>query len=337
MRTTTSLGTVFAIGLALSFAHVVSAQNEISGTMMVVKGDVKVTSAKSGKTDPAKVGTKVYSGDTIASAADSRAKIVMSDKNVINISPDSKITIEKYENSEKGGRNVELKVDYGKVRASVEQKYDGEKNKFNIRTPTAVAGVRGTDFVTGFNRATGQTRIVTFTGVVAAGQAGPGGQILNAVFVRPGMATNIDQGKPPEPPRPMPASDLKNIETEMGGAAGALPDSAGPVDGPADKQNPTEQAEAKPDQSQNADQAASDQPVERAPAAIPGQMLDSKDLDTVNIVKDIGRADGGIPVTAPPNFIPGGYQPPVGPTPNPFLDNAIRNQKSRVNVKIVTQ
>lgn len=335
MRMTTSLGTVFAIGLALSFAHVVSAQNEISGTMMVVKGDVKVTSAKSGKTDPAKVGTKVYSGDTIASAADSRAKIVMSDKNVINISPDSKITIEKYENSEKG-RNVELKVDYGKVRASVEQKYDGEKNKFNIRTPTAVAGVRGTDFVTGFNRATGQTRIVTFTGVVAAGQAGPGGQILNAVFVRPGMATNIEQGKPPEPPRPMPASDLKNIEAEMGGASGALPDSAGPVDGPADKQNPTDQAENKPDQSQNADQAAGDKPAERAPAAIPGQMLDAKDLDTVNIVKDIGRADGSAPIQVPVNFVP--IQPqPVGPIISDFVKETSKTQRSNVRVIIVPQ
>ena len=50
--------------------------------------------------------------------------------------------IEKYTNDAKtDSRQVELKVEYGKVRATVEQKYDGEKNSFNVKTPTAVAGV----------------------------------------------------------------------------------------------------------------------------------------------------------------------------------------------------
>ena len=205
--------------MAFATSQKVESQNEINVTMMVVKGDIKVTYGKTGTTISSRVGNKVYPGDTITSGADSRAKIVMSDKNVLNISPDSKITIAKYENDpSKDARNVELKVDYGKVRAGVEQKYDGEKNKFNIRTPTAVAGVRGTDFVTGYNPSNQQTRIVTFTGVVAAGQPGPGGQILNAVFVKPGMATNIMMGKPPEPPRPAPKDDLNTSAMDADGS-----------------------------------------------------------------------------------------------------------------------
>ena len=287
--------------MAVGNSNLVGAQNEISGTMMVVKGDVKVTSGKSGKTDPAKVGTKVYAGDTIASGAESRAKIVMSDKNVLNISPDSKVTIAKYENDPtKDSRNVELKVDYGKVRAGVEQKYDGEKNKFNIRTPTAVAGVRGTDFITGFNPATQQTRIVTFSGVVAAGQPGPGGQILNAVFVKPGMSTSIDQGKPPEPPRPMPTEDLNKANLDVADG------SPGPKGEGASQGAPTT------------------------------SMVSGDDMDPKK--NPVGQADRG-PASqdgSAPMFV---TQPkvPVAPTPNPFLDNAIRNQKSRVNVKIVPQ
>lgn len=191
------------------------AQAETYGTMMVVKGDIKVASAKSGKVENAKVGFKVYEGDAITAGADSRAKIIMSDKNVLNISPDSKITIAKYENnSQKGSRNVELKVDYGKVRASVEQQYDGEKNKFNIRTPTAVAGVRGTDFLAGFNPQTRKTQVVTFSGVVAVGQAGANGQISNPVFVQPGQTTSVSEGQAPEAPKALPKEQVQDMNNE---------------------------------------------------------------------------------------------------------------------------
>jgi len=185
----------------------------ISGVMMVVKGDIKVTS-KDGKTEAAKVGKKVVAGDTITSGPDSRAKIVMADKNVINVSPDSKIVIEKYENDGKDKKNVELNVVYGKLRASVEQKYDGEKSKFNVKTPSAVAGVRGTDFITGYNPSTKSAQIITFQGSVAVGTPGPGGSIQNPVFVKAGQMTEAGAGKPPEAPKSVPKEELNKMNNE---------------------------------------------------------------------------------------------------------------------------
>lgn len=202
---------VNTILLTLIFSLPAFAQN-VQGVFMVVKGDVKLTT--SGKTDPAKVGTKVSPGDTITSGPDSRAKVVMADKNVINISPDSKITIEKYENDGKDKKNVELKVEYGKLRASVEQKYDGEKSKFNIKTPTAVAGVRGTDFLTGFNAANRTTQVITFSGTVAFGTPGPGGSIQNPVFVQQGQMTSSVGGKVPDSPKPVPKEELNKLNNE---------------------------------------------------------------------------------------------------------------------------
>lgn len=189
--------------------------DDVYGTMMVVKGDVKITSAKTKQTDPGKVGGKVYPGDMITAGSDSRAKIVMSDKNVLNISPDSQMTIAKYEsNAASGDHNVELKVDYGKVRASVEQKYDGEKNQFNIRTPTAVAGVRGTDFLTAFNRTNNTTQITTFSGVVAVGAGMAGGKIMNPVYVKPGQTTSVSHGQGPDAPKAMPKEELNNLKSD---------------------------------------------------------------------------------------------------------------------------
>lgn len=117
-----------------------------NGMFMVVKGDVKV-SGSGGAAVVAKVGTKVNQGDQIITGLDSRAKIVMSDRNIINISPNTKVVIEEYINDAKS-KNVKLGLLEGKIRTNVEQKYDNDKNKFEIRTPTAVAGVRGTQFIT---------------------------------------------------------------------------------------------------------------------------------------------------------------------------------------------
>src|SRR5438309_2229811 len=69
---------------------------EIYGVLMVVKGNVTVEVQKSKSTEKAKVGFKVFPGDTIITGKDSRAKLVMIDKNIINISPDSKFSLDKY-------------------------------------------------------------------------------------------------------------------------------------------------------------------------------------------------------------------------------------------------
>lgn len=201
--------------IVISFSMITPAfaNESVHGVMMVVKGDIKVTSAKDKTTDSAKVGKKVFPGDTITAGPDSRAKIVMSDKNILNISPDSKLIIEKYTNNGQD-KNVEIKVEYGKIRASVEQKYDGEKSKFNIKTPSAVAGVRGTDFLTGYDRNTKQSQVVTFSGTVAVGQPGPGGSIVNPVFVQPGQMTTSSDGKAPEKPKSMPKEELNKMNQE---------------------------------------------------------------------------------------------------------------------------
>lgn len=372
-----------AVGLLIGHSESY-AQSEVYGTMMVVKGDIKVTSAKSGKTDNAKVGFKVYSGDAIASGADSRAKIIMSDKNVINVSPDSKVTIAKYENNpSKDTRNVELKVDYGKVRASVEQNYDGEKNKFNIRTPTAVAGVRGTDFIAGFNPQSRKTSIVTFSGVVAVGTAGPNGQISNPVFVRPGQSTSVGEGQAPEAPKAVPRDQMQNMnqesaaDTAQSGTSANEPSAAAPQAG-ANEPKPEEsapQTAAEPATTAKSDTSApaADGPKADAPASGPGSsgdgktatkgpaagssagssgnsgdapksnsrtpaalpsmpsMVDARDLDT-SISREIKVAPN-LP-SVPTTFKPPTLSPVVSPPPNQFIDNAIRNQKSRVRVEI---
>ena len=327
----------------------------VHGVMMVVKGDVVVLS-KDGKSEKAKVGKKVFAGDTITAGVDSRAKIVMTDKNVINISPDSQFKIEKYEYDEaKGNKQVSLSVEYGKVRANVEQKYDGEKNKFHIKTPTAVAGVRGTDFLTSFDRKTRTSQVTTFTGLVAVGMPGPQGQIMNPVFVRPGEMTQSMQGAPPVPPAPVPPQEMLKMEQE------SMADAKQPTtqtETSNEKKDDVKKDEPKKDEpkkeevkkddakasnekkddrqpaSANDNGPKKDEPAQsRGPASSAGSMINNKDLGP-DMAKDInmGPQVGRVPIF-------GSYQPirPIEIPKNDFVNDTIRSGNTKTNIIIRRQ
>lgn len=196
---------------------------DVHGVLQVVKGDVQVLSAKDGKTTKAKVGSKVFPKDTIITGKDSRAKVVMVDNNVLNLSPDSKLEIKSYEFApEQGKKEVLLNVLYGKVRSKVEQKYDGKTSKFEVKTPTAVAGVRGTDFLASYAPSTQTSSVVTFHGEVAFGQKAPDGSMANPVAVTPGKMAEMSGNNAPPPPRELPPQQLasmdKDTNADTGGA-----------------------------------------------------------------------------------------------------------------------
>lgn len=190
------------------------------GVFEVAKGDVKIQSGP--KISAAALGAKICSGDSVITADQSRAKIKMDDGNELNVSPNSKIVLENYQyDPGQNKKKVLLNVLKGKIRATTREENmyndkakDGQANSFQVKTKSAVAGVRGTDFLTSFNAANGRTEIVTFRGRVEVGRLGPGGQILSAVQVGVGQTTVILMGKSPEAPKALPTIEFKEIETE---------------------------------------------------------------------------------------------------------------------------
>ncbi len=179
---------------------------------MVVKGDVKVV--RGSETLKAKVPLGVYQGDTVISSKDARAKIVMNDKNVIHISPSTELKIETYVNNGQQ-KNVELNLKEGKVRNNVEQTYDGDKNKFIIKTPTAVAGVRGTQFITSFDKGRNETKIVTLQGrVELTNLPSQAGAAATTVVINKGESSTATAEAPPAQPQAVPADQMKNIDQD---------------------------------------------------------------------------------------------------------------------------
>lgn len=295
--------------VALSLLSAVAVAEPMYGVMMVVKGSVKVQNASKQSTD-AKVGSKVAEGDTIITGADSRAKVVMSDRNVINVNPDTQVTIAKYENDAASGKkNVEMNLLQGKVRNNVEQTYDGEKNKFLIKTPTAVAGVRGTQFLAGFNPATRMTSIVTFKGAVSLASMGPGGTVGAPVIIKKGQMTTASPNAAPEPPKALPKEEMKQID---GDSIASLSPGAGGG------------GEAKRE-------IASEAPAS-APTSAPS-MVDSKDMDMgmAKEIKDVRTTTSAATTTAPPTLAT-----PPPPKATPIIPPSATGGKTRVNVRPIT-
>ena len=152
------------------------------GTFMLVKGKVIIINTKSESVE-AKVSSKIYVGETVMTDNESRAKIIMSDRNVLNILPNTKLKIEKY-TSGTDNKEVQLNLIEGKVRSNVGEKYDNKSSKFEIRTATAVAGVRGTEFITSYDPASKSTEVLTihgqviFKSIVKAGDSTGGFEVV---------------------------------------------------------------------------------------------------------------------------------------------------------------
>ncbi len=323
--------------------------DDLYGIFMVVKGTVDVESVKTGKS-VGKVGLKVYPGDKITTQKDSRAKISMSDRNVINISPDSVLTIAKYENDPKSNvRNVELELAQGKVRNNVEQKYDGDKSKFIIKTPTAVAGVRGTQFLTSFDVKTRVTEVVTFKGVVQMAPVLANGQVSNSVVtIKKGEMSSVKQGQEnPEPPKVMPKEEMNKADKESQAKANQSSETK-VADANQNSETKVVDANEKPAEKQN-EKRDKDKKVDgdksREPASEGGgkvakerpaeSMIDKKDMD-FGAAKEIKPPLGtDVPVMQPqmPRL-----PPLVQPSQqNPVIDEIVRSKlnKTRVIVKPV--
>ena len=192
------------------------------GVFEVSKGDVKVQSGKSKAIAAAPVGTKVCSGDKIIAGKDSRAKLIMDDKNELNISPETNLVLEDYQfDPATNKKKVLLNVLQGKLRFATkthnmynDKSADGSNNSFQVKTKSAVAGVRGTIGIVEFNPLNGLTKVGCESGALAVGTPGPGNSIQNAVSVKEGTTTSVAVGEKPTPPKPGSLSESSQGSSE---------------------------------------------------------------------------------------------------------------------------
>ncbi len=210
--------------IALSFVFLLPKTAEAfkssCGTFHVVKGKVQYLERKGAKRmKRARQRARICSGGTVVTDANSRALIKMPTQDEIHISPNSKLVIEdlKTDKEDKNKKRVLINVIYGKLRANLKKdSYDNsKKNQFRVKTKSAVAGVRGTQFLTSQPQGGAPSEIVTFRGQVEVGQpTGNGFEFKNPVMVGAGQKTRIALNKPPAPPIQVPKAEFQQLNQE---------------------------------------------------------------------------------------------------------------------------
>jgi hypothetical protein len=117
-----------------------------AGAFQFVAGDVRVILAN-GSERPARKGTPIAAGDTVATARDSTAQIKMGDGGILVVQPTSRLTVVefRYDGREDGSEKVVYRLETGGFRAITGAIGHTNKDSYVIETPIAHMGVRGTD------------------------------------------------------------------------------------------------------------------------------------------------------------------------------------------------
>jgi len=228
----------FVAVLALLLFAPLAAWADPVGTFTKVEGQVDILRTRGGVAAVVQVGDPVSMGDAIRTKRNSKTEIQFRDESVIQLAPETRITIDEYSfrgNARERGMiglfRGKIRAIVSKLRASVIPASLGGSD-FNIKTPTAIAGVKGTDLIVYYER--GVSGVIFLSG---------NGLVFNPIMpdrvvpIRGGQATVVPRGN--HPPRAafsvsnaFVAPHLKGMTaSDNGGSAGSegTPDNGGDV------------------------------------------------------------------------------------------------------------
>ncbi len=155
----------------------------LDGTASVARGTATFAAASDGDI--------VTTGDRVQTAERSHAMVTFFDGSTLEIEPATTVQIEEASTTD-GAIAIRISQTIGRTWASV-QKLTRADSKFEIRTPTLVAAVRGTAFITEV-LADGTSTVRTTDGIVQVTSQG------QTVLVAAGQTTTASPNAPPSAP-----------------------------------------------------------------------------------------------------------------------------------------
>ena len=185
------------------------------GKVTQIEGRVDILREGKLPAAPARIGDSVFVKDVIRTKSGSKAEITFNDATILKVAQRSRIDISEYI-ADAGVSRAVINMPRGKVMANVSKTAvsyianSPKANKFEIRTPNAVAGVRGTDFFV-FHSAN-STGVLVKEGKV---------ETYNPKFpdvkveVVAGQITNVADNKPPTTPKGATDIEIKGHEKDV--------------------------------------------------------------------------------------------------------------------------
>ncbi len=140
---------VFVVSLVVGNCHTAfAAGSNPIGTVSAIEGRVLVLHSGEYKWEVLKLKDKAYLHDQVRTKQNSKVEILFDDDSLITLAANSSLEIEEHiYNPDKNFRKSAFKLFAGKLRGLLARAFSSEISNFRVNTPTAVIGVRGTEFV----------------------------------------------------------------------------------------------------------------------------------------------------------------------------------------------
>ena len=180
-----------------------------AATLAVLNTDITSQRGGSGDFSPALDGDIFANGDVVKSSSGGRAVLTFFDGSTLSVEPGSQVKVTTLNRVGDGGIQLTIEQTLGRTWASV-QKLKTPDSKFEIKTPTSTAVVRGTAFETNVVQQPDGTTQVTYKtdeGTVAV-TANAGGTTNVTANTQVTIATNQPAPAQPTPTPPSPTLRL---------------------------------------------------------------------------------------------------------------------------------
>ena len=201
-------------GAYLYFPRGESLSASVAATLSILNTDITAQKGGAGDFLPALDGDLYKTGDVVQSSVNGRAVLTFFDGSTLTVDPGSIVRVTTLNRLANGGIQLVIEQTLGRSWASV-AKLKTPDSKFEVKTPTSTAAVRGTSFETKVERRPDGSIAVTYT--ADDGQllvtADAGGQAT----VTPNTQLEVDQGQQaPQNATPLPPQPTIRVTSSNG-------------------------------------------------------------------------------------------------------------------------
>jgi hypothetical protein len=192
------------------------------GTFSKVEGAVDILRQNEIAATKVRAGDPVSMGDAVRTKRAGKAEITFQDETVIQLAPETRITIDEYTYRGKNARERGLiSLLRGKVRAIVSKlrvavtPVSRTDTNFNVRTPTAIAGVKGSELIVYYER--GVTGVIFIEGEGFVYNPSKPGRVVNLRGGQVSFVLSADEA--PQDAQPVSESFIAPHLKDMPGSA----------------------------------------------------------------------------------------------------------------------
>ena len=195
-------GIAFALGVSEA-----QGEGQLAGIVNAAIPDESVQRWGQGKEIQLQLSDAINVNDVVRTLQAGRVRIALLDGSLLSLGARSVMRITKHDPQ---GQQTEIELHGGRLRANMVKLTQGGAS-FEVKTPTAVIGVVGTDFVV-LAEAESLTTVYAIEGVVVVRNRDF--NVEGLVMVRPGERTTVRPGQPPTTPERVAPAELQS-ETDQ--------------------------------------------------------------------------------------------------------------------------